>query len=138
MKSVETTTADQAATVAEPGAPVAPEKAATKKRASKKKSSPKAKGSAKAAAPKKAGKAPKAPRAARVKKDAGEGRTNKKAEVLAMMKRAKGATLAEIVEATGWQKHTIRGFVSILGSKGGLKIDSSKSAAGERTYRISK
>jgi hypothetical protein len=34
-----------------------------------------------------------------------------------MMKRAKGATLDEITEATGWQKHTIRGFVSILGSK---------------------
>ena len=35
---------------------------------------------------------------------------NKKAEVIAMMKRAKGATLAEIMEATGWQKHTVRGF----------------------------
>jgi len=53
-----------------------------------------------------------------------------------MMKRAKGATLDEIVAATGWQKHTVRGFVSILGSKGGEKIDSSKNAAGERTYKI--
>jgi Protein of unknown function (DUF3489) len=42
--------------------------------------------------------------------------------VIAMMKRAKGATLAEIVKATGWQPHTVRGFVSILGSKGGEKI----------------
>ena len=65
-----------------------------------------------------------------------EERANKKAEVIAMMKRAKGVTLAEIVEATGWQKHTVRGFVSILGSKGGEKIESSKNAAGERTYRI--
>jgi hypothetical protein len=65
-------------------------------------------------------------------------RTNKKAEVIAMMKRAKGATLAEIVEATGWQPHTVRGFVSILGSKGGQKIESSKNAAGERTYKIGK
>jgi Protein of unknown function (DUF3489) len=32
-----------------------------------------------------------------------------------MMTRAKGATLAEIMEVTGWQKHTARGFVSILG-----------------------
>jgi hypothetical protein len=63
-------------------------------------------------------------------------RSNKKAEVIAMMKRAKGVTLAEIVEATGWQKHTARGFVSILGSKGGEKIESSKNAAGERSYRI--
>jgi predicted transcriptional regulator len=65
-------------------------------------------------------------------------RSNKKAEVIAMMKRAKGATLAEIMELTAWQKHTIRGFVSILGKKGGEKIESSKNAAGERTYKIAK
>jgi hypothetical protein len=65
-------------------------------------------------------------------------RNNKKAEVIAMMRRAKGVTLAEITEATGWQKHTVRGFVSILGSKGGHKIESTKSASGERTYRIAK
>ncbi len=63
-------------------------------------------------------------------------RRNKKAEVIAMMKRAKGATLAQIGETTGWQKHTIRGFVSLLGSKGGEKIASSRSTKGERTYRI--
>jgi hypothetical protein len=65
-------------------------------------------------------------------------RANKKAEVIAMMKRAKGATLAEIMAATEWQAHTVRGFVSILGSKGGEKIESSKNAAGERTYKIGK
>ena len=65
-------------------------------------------------------------------------RANKKAEVIALMKRAKGATLAEIMAATEWQAHTVRGFVSILGSKGGEKIDSSKNAAGERTYKIGK
>jgi hypothetical protein len=65
-------------------------------------------------------------------------RANKKAEVIAMMKRAKGATLAEIMAATKWQAHTVRGFVSILGSKGGEKIESSKNAAGERTYKIGK
>lgn len=55
-----------------------------------------------------------------------------------MMKRAKGVTLAEIMEATGWQAHTVRGFVSILGSQGGERIESSKNAAGERAYRIAK
>jgi hypothetical protein len=88
------------------------------------------------------GKAKKSPtkpsRPARAKKGATESRSNKKAEVIAMMKRAKGVTLAEIVDATGWQKHTVRGFVSILGSKGGQKIESSKNAAGERSYRIAK
>ena len=39
------------------------------------------------------------------------------------MKRAKAATLPEIMKATGWQPHTVRGFVSILGSKGGEKIE---------------
>jgi Protein of unknown function (DUF3489) len=63
---------------------------------------------------------------------------NKKAEVIAMMTRAKGATLAEIMQATGWQKHTVRGFVSILGSKGGQSIESFKNAARERTYKIAK
>ena len=43
----------------------------------------------------------KAPRRAPRKKGATESRTNKKVEVIAMMKRAKGVTLAEIVEATG-------------------------------------
>jgi hypothetical protein len=54
-------------------------------------------------------------------------RTNKKAEVIAMMKRGKDATLAEIINATGWQPHTVRGFVSIR-SKGGEKIESPKNA----------
>jgi hypothetical protein len=80
----------------------------------------------------------KGPRRARARKGGAESRNNKKAEVIAMMKRAKGVTLSEIVETTGWQKHTVRGFVSILGSKGGLKIESSKNAARERSYRIAK
>jgi hypothetical protein len=75
---------------------------------------------------------------ARAQTGGGESRSNKKAEVIAMMKRAKGVTLAEIMETTGWQKHTVRGFVSILGSKGGLKIESTKTVAGERSYRIAK
>ena len=71
-------------------------------------------------------------------KKADESGSNKKAKVVALMKRAKGATLAEIIAATGWQKHTVRGFVSILGSKVGQKIESSKNAAGKRCYKIAK
>jgi hypothetical protein len=63
-------------------------------------------------------------------------RANKKANVITLMKRAKGATLAEIMAVTKWQPHTVRGFVSILRSK--EKIESSKSDAGERTYHIAK
>jgi hypothetical protein len=65
-------------------------------------------------------------------------RANKKVAVIAMMRRPKGATLAEIMAATGWQAHTVRGFVSLLGNKGGEKIESSKSDAGERSYKIAK
>jgi DNA replication initiation complex subunit (GINS family) len=97
-------------------------------------------------APRKAGKPAKTAKKAKPAKKApgkpasvkASDRSNKKAEVIAMMTRAKGATLAEIMEATGWQKHTVRGFVSILGSKGGQSIESSKNAAGERTYKIAK
>lgn len=64
-------------------------------------------------------------------------RSNKKAEVITMMKRAKGATLAEIMKETSWQAHTVRGFVSILG-KNGEKIESSKNAEGDRSYKITK
>ena len=46
-------------------------------------------------------------------------RANKKAEVIAMMKRSKGATLAEIMAVTKWQAHKVRGFVSILAAKEG-------------------
>ena len=88
---------------------------------------------------KKARKSPTKPaRRAGAPKGTSESRSNKKAEVVGMMRRAKGVTLAEIMETTGWLKHTVRGFVSLLGSKGGLNIESAKNAAGERTYRITK
>jgi Protein of unknown function (DUF3489) len=67
----------------------------------------------------------------------GEG-GSKKAEVIALLRRAKGVTIPEIQKLTGWQKHTVRGFVSLLGSKGGLKIISTRNDAGERSYRVSK
>ena len=60
-------------------------------------------------------------------------RSNKKAEVIALMKRAKGTTLTEIMRATGWQAHTVRGFSVIRVKK--KKIESFKSADGERTYK---
>jgi hypothetical protein len=82
--------------------------------------------------------AKKPPQRARAQKDRNESRGNKKAEVLALMKRPKGATLAEIMKLTGWQRHTVRGFVSVLRSKGGEKIESLRNAAGQRTYRVAK
>ncbi|MBF0629279.1 MAG: DUF3489 domain-containing protein [Magnetococcales bacterium] len=56
--------------------------------------------------------APKTPRA-----------DSKQARVIAMMQRPEGATLAQIAEATGWQNHTIRAFIS-TSKKKGLEIAS--------------
>jgi hypothetical protein len=65
-------------------------------------------------------------------------RSGSKAEkVLELMKRKEGATLAEIAKTTDWQSHSVRGFVSgHVTKKLGLKVESTKSEAGERTYRI--
>ena len=77
-------------------------------------------------------KRPGAKRAANVARDG-----SKKAEVLDLMRRSRGATLAEIIELTGWQAHTVRGFVSgTLVTKLGLKVESFRSEDKERTYRI--
>lgn len=62
---------------------------------------------------------------------------SKKAEVVEMLRRAKGATLAAIMEKTGWQAHTVRGFVSgTLIKKLGLKVESFRTEEKERAYRI--
>src|SRR5262249_14576237 len=94
---------------------------------------PKAKKSAKAAKPatkkaaKKAAKAEKTPRA-----------ESKGAKILDLIGRPKGATLAEIMKATDWQAHSVRGFLSTAGKKRGIKIQSAKNDAGERVYQIQK
>lgn len=64
-------------------------------------------------------------------------RGSKKAAVLTMLRKAEGATLSEIMKATGWQSHSVRGFLSgTLGKAMGLKVESSKRTDGERTYRL--
>ena len=62
---------------------------------------------------------------------------SKQAQVIAMLKRPEGATIASICEATGWQQHTVRGtFAGAFKKKLGLDITSTKEAGGERVYRI--
>ena len=51
---------------------------------------------------------------------------SKTAQVVAMLQRKNGATLAEIMDKMGWQRHTVRGFISILGSKHGFKVTSTQ------------
>ena len=62
---------------------------------------------------------------------------SKKAEVLGLLQRKSGATLAQIMKATGWQAHSVRGFISgALGKKMGLTVDSVRREDGERVYSI--
>jgi hypothetical protein len=64
---------------------------------------------------------------------------SKTATVLALIQRAKGATLPEIMEATSWQAHSVRGFISgTLGKKMSLKIESAKREDGVRVYTVGK
>ena len=57
--------------------------------------------------------------------------------VLDLLKRPKGATLAELIKATGWQAHSVRGFLSgTVTKKLGLTVTSTKVEDGERTYSI--
>jgi len=63
---------------------------------------------------------------------------SKMAQVIAMLRRKNGATITEIVENTGWQKHTVRGFMAGVLKKAGYTIESFKPEGGQRTYRLNK
>lgn len=61
----------------------------------------------------------------------------KEARVIAMLRRPEGATIAQLMAATGWQSHTVRGvFAGALKKRRGLAVTSEKPQSGERTYRI--
>jgi Protein of unknown function (DUF3489) len=97
----------------------------------------KAKSGKKATPPKKALKAAKRGKPAKTAAGAREG--SKTAQILALLQRAKGATLTEIMDATGWQAHSVRGFISgTLGKKLDLPVVSAKREDGQRVYSIAK
>lgn len=62
---------------------------------------------------------------------------SKQAQVIAMLRRPEGATIRQIMDATGWQAHTVRGTLAgALKKKLGLAIVSDKPQGGERVYRL--
>jgi hypothetical protein len=62
---------------------------------------------------------------------------SKAAKVLALLKRAGGATLKELMKATGWQPHSVRGFLSgAVYKKMGLAVESTKTDSGDRRYSV--
>jgi hypothetical protein len=61
---------------------------------------------------------------------------NKTAEVIGLLKRPDGASMAEIASVTGWQDNSIRGFMSgVLRKKMRLRLHSEK-VNRERRYKI--
>ena len=147
MTTENAATTDTSAAVAAQGANVAPQKPSSKKGASPKKNAPKGHRAAKAGKPKPTGTAKpkkatqakqssKSPKKATKPKAEGPREGTKTAQVVAMLQRKNGATLAEIMDKMGWQKHTVRGFMAGAMKKAGYTVESFKSDKGDRTYRI--
>ena len=62
---------------------------------------------------------------------------SKQAIIIDLLKRSEGATNAQMMIATNWLPHSIRGFLSAtVRKKLGLNVTSEKNATGERVYHI--
>ena len=86
-------------------------------------------------AAKKPARKPAAEKPARTKKLA-EPRVTKQAKVIEALGRPEGATIAEIMEMTGWQEHSVRGFISgAVKKKLGLTVERI-TEDGRISYRI--
>jgi hypothetical protein len=103
-------------------APVAPPKATTRKKASGAKKATK----------------PASPKSAKTVRPEAVGRGGTKTDkILALLKRPGGTTLKELMKATGWQPHSVRGFLSgVIGRKLKLKIASVKDDSNVRRYSV--
>jgi len=83
-------------------------------------------------------KAKPARKATRAKQAATARRGSKTAKILDLLKRPGGVTLKKLMNATGWQPHSVRGFLSgAVAKKRRTPVESFKNADGECAYRIS-
>lgn len=63
--------------------------------------------------------------------------TSKQQRCLDLLARRDGATLAELIAATDWQPHSVRGFLSgTVKKKLGLTLISSRDDSGARRYAL--
>lgn len=72
---------------------------------------------------------------ANVRKETGE-RNSKQSRVIEMLQSSAGTTIAAVMKATGWQQHSVRGFLAgVVRKRLKLKLDSQR-IDGKRVYRI--
>ena len=106
-------------------APVAPAKGKAGRKATPAKKAPKTVPKAKASRPGKAA------------KERGVREGSKTQAILDLLKRPGGVTAKELIKTTGWQPHSLRGFLSgTVGKKMGLPVTSTKGEDGERSYSV--
>lgn len=126
--------------------------AITKPAAAKPAKTPKASGQAKlkaksAPAPKASAKKPEKKAAAKVSKASGKAEVKpektakpqkgtKQQTIIDLLSRKEGATLAQLVKATGWQQHSVHGMMANMRKKLKLAINSTKEDGKDRVYRI--
>lgn len=66
-----------------------------------------------------------------------EGPVTKNAQLLQLLNRPEGASIEDMVQATEWQQHSVRGFLAgTVKKKMGLALMSSKAEGDVRRYRI--
>ena len=64
---------------------------------------------------------------------------SKSAAVLRLLRRKRGATIGELQKATGWQAHSVRGFLSgTVKKRMSLPVTSEKGGGGVRRYLIAR
>ena len=64
-------------------------------------------------------------------------RVTKHDRILTLLTRREGATISEMMEATDWQQHSVRGFLAgTVKKKLGFSLTSSKADGELRRYRI--
>lgn len=65
-----------------------------------------------------------------------EKRETKQSKIITLLEREEGATIAELMTATEWQSHSVRGHLSNLRKKRKLPIETFTNKEGKRGYRI--
>ena len=62
--------------------------------------------------------------------------THKLAIVIILLRRPEGASIEELVKATGWQAHSVRALISRAVKKKQVLAVTSEKSGGSRVYRV--